>query len=66
MIMPNRADATPQDINMIGQIKRSASYGILNSLPGKKKGTKTGKKKPKVDYKHRDYRGPNGVLEDSQ
>lgn len=51
---------------MIGKIAKSLHYSILNSLPGKKKGMKKGKKKAKVGYDHRDYRGPNGVLEDSQ
>ena len=48
----------------IGKIKRSLSYAILNTKKGVKKGPKKGKKPSGSNS--RDYRGPNGVLEDAQ
>jgi hypothetical protein len=51
---------------MIGKIARSVHYSILNAMPGPKKRVVKKKKKANLKYDHRDYRGPNGVLEDAQ
>ena len=53
---------------MIGRIHKSLHYGIINSMPGKKKGKKRGNKrksKPGSGASERDYRGVDGVVDDA-